>query len=348
MRIAILGAGFSGLATAWHLLHLAPFPIQIVIFDPLGIGKGASGVSAGLLHPYAGAHAKLNWLGLKGLESTQKLLKVSEKNLGRSPIESQGLLRLALTPEQRQDFEQCASRHPDVIPFSKAECSHFMPELIPCEGIWIQSALTINPSHYLQGLWLGCQEKGAHFEQSAVTCLEELRDFDTIVIAMGASSKQFPETAHLSITSVKGQVLELAWPKGLSPLRAPVNSQAYLVPTPGHETCLAGATFEHQYSTNDPEPFVAIANILPKISAFLPAITPEAVIGCRAGIRASTPDHRPFIKRINKRTWVLSGMGSKGLLYHSLFAETLSKEILSNSSPNFSTPEIIEKKSARK
>lgn len=78
----MLGAGFAGLSVVWHLLKVSfslarsvcvdNFDIlrlavlllklqhspkgsnlRIDIFDEVGIGGGASGVSGGLLHPYS-------------------------------------------------------------------------------------------------------------------------------------------------------------------------------------------------------------------------------------------------------------------------------------------------------
>lgn len=51
MNIAIIGAGFSGLALAYFLLQSSA---HVTLFDAVGIGGGASGIATGLLHPYPG------------------------------------------------------------------------------------------------------------------------------------------------------------------------------------------------------------------------------------------------------------------------------------------------------
>ena len=52
-RYAIIGGGFAGVATAWHLLAAADRAIAgIDLFDAAGLGGGASGAAAGLLHPF--------------------------------------------------------------------------------------------------------------------------------------------------------------------------------------------------------------------------------------------------------------------------------------------------------
>ena len=52
-RYAIIGGGFAGVATAWHLLAHASGPVSVHLFDGAGIAGGASGAAAGLLHPYS-------------------------------------------------------------------------------------------------------------------------------------------------------------------------------------------------------------------------------------------------------------------------------------------------------
>jgi glycine/D-amino acid oxidase-like deaminating enzyme len=54
-RYAILGAGFAGISVAWHLLKESPkeLRLSVDVYDEVGIGGGASGVSGGLLHPYS-------------------------------------------------------------------------------------------------------------------------------------------------------------------------------------------------------------------------------------------------------------------------------------------------------
>lgn len=54
-RVAVIGGGFAGLAVSWHLLAAAQqqgTPMQLQLFDAVGLGAGGSGAAAGLLHPY--------------------------------------------------------------------------------------------------------------------------------------------------------------------------------------------------------------------------------------------------------------------------------------------------------
>lgn len=328
MKIAIVGAGFSGLATAWHLLNSSSKKISVVIFDSIGIGGGASGIAAGLLHPFSGAHAKLNWQGLAGMKATQQLLDVAAKTLQMPVATYSGILRIAVSEEQNQDFAHCAQKYQETKWLSVSECQKIFPHLIQKPGILINDGITVNSSLYLQGLWKACEDRGALFKQQTISQLSELDHFDAIVIAAGYASKNISEVSSLPLTPVKGQILELKWPSGIIELPLPINSYTYIIPSYEKHTCIVGATYERDFIDEEPNREVAKKELLTKTEQILPLLENASIIDCRAGIRASTPDHRPIAKRINEKCWVLTGMGSKGLLYHALFAEHLAKEIL--------------------
>lgn len=73
---AVVGAGFAGLATAYHL---AAFGSDVTVFDPSEVGtSGASSVAAGLLHPLT-PRGKLIWKGEEGFVAAKQLIEVSLK-----------------------------------------------------------------------------------------------------------------------------------------------------------------------------------------------------------------------------------------------------------------------------
>ena len=98
-KIAIIGAGFAGVAVAYHLmlrcaegLDDSPAvptatadelptsrrrPVEVHLFDEKGIAGGASGVAAGLLHPYT-PRGKIIWRGVEGVAATLALVAAAE------------------------------------------------------------------------------------------------------------------------------------------------------------------------------------------------------------------------------------------------------------------------------
>ena len=108
-KIAIIGAGFAGVAAAYHLMlrcaeglddsPAAPTatadalqtsrrrPVEVHLFDEKGIAGGASGVAAGLLHPYT-PRGKIIWRGVEGVAATLALVAAAEdaeRRLGQPP-----------------------------------------------------------------------------------------------------------------------------------------------------------------------------------------------------------------------------------------------------------------------
>lgn len=302
MKIAIVGAGFAGLATAWHLrTH------HITLYDAIGIGGGASGIAAGLVHPYAGESAKRTPDADAGMKETLALLEIASNALGQPVYKREGMWRLALNEQQKKDFFTCSQNHDDVR--WQDPCP-----LYPYPGIFISSALQVDCPQYLQGLFLACQ---AQFIKQKIENLSELEKFDRIVITTGAEKLLCPQ---LPISQVKGQVLKLKWPKSLIKPNLPINSKAYLI-MQEEDTCLLGSTFEHTFTSPLPDIETAKRDLLPKIAPLHPELT--EVIECRAALRASTPARKPLIRQIAPKCWVYAGLGSKGLLYHALYAKTL-------------------------
>lgn len=329
MNIAIIGAGFSGLAAAWYLMNSSLSQAKVHVFDPIEIGKGTSGIAAGLLHPFAGAHAKLNWRGFEGVLATKELIKVATQAL-QHPVTApeEGILRLAISDDQIHDFQLCASRFPeDVQWLSPAACQQKAPGCANAPGIWIKKGLTIYSPLYLKGLWKACEKLGARFEQKTIHSLKELDHFDLIIVAAGAETLQLPELASIPLKAVKGQVLEFSWPRNRAPLSCPLNSHVYLLMTESRTSCLVGATYEkgHRSATIDLE--TAQRELLPRAIELFPPLKEASIMNCYAGMRVATPQHRPLLQRLAANQWVLTGMGSKGLLYHALFAKELVKQI---------------------
>lgn len=319
-KIAILGAGFCGIACAYHLLQKQP-NAHITVFDPAGVGGGASGIASGLMHPYAGARAKQSPHALEGMQETQRLLEVSSKALGQSVWRNTGLLRLAISDEQKIYFAACAAKHPDVQWWTSDQCKAHVPGIATAEGIWIPSGITVDTKRYLEGLWLVCQQAGVQLVQMAISSLQQLESYDVTIVAVGGGIRMLSEFSHLPFSFLKGQVLEFLWPETEAVLPFPINSQAYLVPN--GKTCLAGGTYERKFLNGESDLPTALQELTPKIKDLLPNLKDLSVINCRAGIRVYAPDHLPFVQQFSKKCWIITGMGSKGLLYHSLFAKKL-------------------------
>lgn len=291
-RIVVVGAGFAGLAAAYFLSEY----FQVTIFDQKGIGGGASGASSGLLHPYPGEKGRRSWHADEAMAATRQLLKVAEDDLGQLVANYNGILRLG------ECLGWNAKDGEDV-------------ECLGEQKYLIKSGITVFPELYLQGLWQACQKRGVGLIIQKISSLAEL-DYDQIVLTVGAGIRDFSEARNLKINFVKGQVLTCTLDQ---PLERSISSKRYIAMTSSPEICHLGATYERDFTTDEPCLEIAVSLLKPETT----------VLDCRAGIRVTNPAHYfPILEKLNPTTWVITALGSRGLLYHAYMAQQLCKKMI--------------------
>lgn len=314
-HVAIIGAGLAGLACTYHLLEQG---CRVTLFDKKGVGAGASGAAVGLLHPYMGPKASPPPYAEEGMQATKALLIIAEKAHG-TPLSFPGILRPAVTAAQQEAFLKTAHKYPSTQWWEADLCQQHIADLLPYPALFIPEGLTVDMQGYLEGLWKACQTHGATLIEEVIENSEALSSFDAIIIAAGHMTRHF---APLPLTPIKGQALLVRWPQDLPPLPFSLISSKYLSPsfTPGH--ALVAGTYERAFASENPD-LAKAKELLGQVATFYPNAATLEILQVRAGIRASTPDHLPLIDQIAPNTWVFTGLGSKGLLYHALFAKRL-------------------------
>ena len=296
MKIAIIGAGLAGLALAWHA------QADVTVFG--SISTSASAVSTGLLHPYPGKKALLSWRAAEGMQATIELLNIAEKHLGQSVANRSGIFRFALTPEQQAHFS--------LRPEWREQ---------PSPGLWIPEGITVYSQLYLKGLVQACKAKGVHFENTRISSLSELAHFDRIILAAGYETLQLVD---LPLEPVKGQALLCRTQK---PLPFSLIGNGHISVTEDPYLCQIGSTYEHNFKDTLPHQEV-IPELLAKAIAFYPPAKDFEVLEVRAGVRLGKKGSgKPYLEQLDSRTWVFTGLGSRGLLYHALLAKTLASSL---------------------
>lgn len=323
MKIAIIGAGVAGLGTLWPLLQHPQ--VTATLFDPRGIGGGASGISTGLLHPFPGKQALRSWQSAEGMKATLQWIQVAEKALGQPVSEQSGVLRIAISDQQKRDFKQLADTDPDAV--WKKDSREILKGLPQAPALWISQGTTVYSHLYLKGLWQACEKKGARLELQSIRSLNELADFDAVIITAGFESLSFEECRNLPLKCTKGQTLLCRWKE-----RLPFSllSQGHITPTSDPSFCQVGSTYEREFSTMDPEPEKAL-ELIKKAAVFYPPAKDFEVVEIRAGVRITRKEgYRPIAAKIAPKTWVFTGLGSRGLLYHAFLGKALAEAIVSN------------------
>ncbi len=285
MKIAVVGAGFSGLAVAYFCTKMG---YEVTLFDKCGIGAGASGIACGLVHCYAGREAKLSFRGHEALSATHQLFK----EVGYVP--KMGIVR----PEVAgMDFSQ-------TILYDDLERRE--------AGLFIRSGATVNCKEYLDALFNASK---------APLIIEEVTSplamYDYTIFTVGADLGALSALSHPKIERIRGQTVELEWPYP-EPLPYALNAGVQFAQIE-QDRVWAGATYERKLLSSDE----AEAEIRKKVALFAPEYAALPVKSRKSGYRAATANKRPFIAHTPPNCYVLGGMGSKGLLYHALYAAEL-------------------------
>ncbi len=284
-RAAIVGAGFSGLSAAYFLSSR----YQVTLFDQKGIGAGASALSSGLLHPYPGKYGRRSLYATEAIALAKQLIQIAANEVA-APVAHLGAI--------------LKKRGAILNPSSDVQLQE--------DGSYlISSGITVFPSLYLAGLFSACQKRGVELIISSINSLEELSHFDLVLVTAGAGIKDLIDIRPLNIGFVKGQLLVCLLDQ---PLSRSVAGFPYLAITEDPLRAHYGATYER-----DPVDSIPCRE---RAEALLKPTHP--VIECRAAIRVTHRAHYfPILRRIDPKTWVITALGSRGLLYHAYLAEQL-------------------------
>ncbi|OMO61779.1 FAD dependent oxidoreductase [Corchorus capsularis] len=291
LRYAVLGAGFAGLSVAWHLLKQSPkdMNLHIDLYDEVGIGGGASGVSGGLLHPYS-PKVKLLWRGAECWKEGLNLLSIAEQAISSEELDSEtgefsegfggfivrrrGILRPATNMKTLNILNDNAQNY---LPSCKIEtidkdaALKLVPHLhVPFNlAFYMPEAVNVNSLRYLKALFLACQnlvkeisvsgdgKKRLHLQKKSVSELRELEgEYDAVIICLGAKADLLPELAgRLPLRTCRGVILELQLPDKIGedyPNHGPsILSDAWLA-IQGNRHLYMGSTWEWKSRNSSP------------------------------------------------------------------------------------------------
>lgn len=297
MRIAIVGTGFAGLAVGWYLLEKG---VAVEFFES---GQGASGVAAGLMHPYPGEQARRSWKAEEAMQASWELFDIAGDVVNRG-----GIVRYALDAEQQKHLLQRCEDFNDI-------------ERVEEHAFLIKSGGTVFAQRYLEGLRGACLKKGSVFYQREVK--EELEGYDRVVLATGAGL--IPLRSGLK--AVKGQVLKCRMQPGL--LKTSRVGKGYVALGESSDSCYVGSTFERGVCDTVVDKDWTQGQLLPKVALFCKEVEEMEVIECRAAVRVTREgSYLPLMEQLSEKTWIFGAFGSRGLLYHAFFAKQLCDRLI--------------------
>lgn len=297
MKIAIIGEGIAGLACAFYLKENA----QITVFAS---DKGASYAAAGMMHKFVGDTGHKSVYADEAYEASAHILESFPSDCyKKTPI-----LRKILTSNMKEGFFNY-----------KGTDIEFMDE----DNVKILDGYLIDVPKYLEKLKTFLAKHKVNFVKQFILPNSDFSEFDYVLICAGYGIKEL--MPDLKMKYLKGQAFIY---DNVYEHKLPLIAKGYLAPF--SDKVVIGSTYERQFTTAEPDLGKAHALLKDPISCHFKPYdekTPRSVL---AGVRVAHPNfnHPKVIKRDDK-TFVITGLGSRGLLYHGFLGKLMKDYIVS-------------------
>ena len=356
----IVGAGVSGLLTAWSLANRG---VQVTLLDKLAPLAGASGNPRALLAPkmtpihHVDEH--LHTIGYLYSNRLYRQLNGMAKQAKTPPVlEPTGaldlLIKANISTKQITDYP---NEMATTLAVEQAQEISGLKEQDISNNLYLPQSGLVNPQALKQII---LTHPLIHFQQLEVTsiteteseiCVEGFRQDksevaitgDNAVICAAFESHQLDDRIF-DCRKIRGQ---LSWftpsPDQLAHLpKIPLKYSGYCTPFTAQSgddqlnpvkasqpQFLLGASFIRNdidtriRSTEHQISRDKLITAIPELSAIVP--TDISSWQGRAGVRTQTPDYHPIVGRLadSKRMWVMSAMGAKGYALAPICAEAL-------------------------
>ena len=330
-----MGAGVAGCAIAWEL---ASRGVAVQVIDPRGIGKGATGASAGILAPRIEGHSpdllRLTLCSLGLFDSFIERLRGE----GRRKVEYErsGTLQVALDDREAAALKGAAAELAGAhIPHSWLEQRHAArvePSLSPkaLGGLLIPEHGYVAVSDLVAALVAAARSHGVSFVTGQVVAVsggEPARtitaqgtlESDVVIVAAGSWSSEIPADATqpsltrtpgavrpAPVRPVRGQLIQLRTAARIAS-RVIWGTGCYIVPW--HDgTILVGATVE-DVGFDESATVAGVQGLLAAAVALLPPLERAEFAGVRVGLRPATSDELPVIGKSSTTPGVIYATG---------------------------------------
>ncbi len=294
------------------------------------------------MNPFAGLRGRPMWQGLKALDSLDRL--VAEASAEQC-YQRCGVLRPASSQMQADSFRAVADAWPKYATWLEADALHsrFRSAGVACGALHLRSGGVMDTPRLIKAVMEAAVRNGAKIRmgtcirswgatpQMAFVLTEDGRRYHAscVLLCLGSGYKKFSLLNALNLHRTKGQVVRVPRPAGYDILM-PISGHGYIVPEQ-HEL-IVGTTYERGFTTEAPTA-AASRNILRQASAMVPRLDRLTPLSAAAGVRVGVPGTRlPMVGPIADRIWVLTGLGSKGLLLAALLSRML-PDLMKSRSP---------------
>jgi tRNA 5-methylaminomethyl-2-thiouridine biosynthesis bifunctional protein len=356
-RVAVIGGGVAGAAVVGALDRRG---IEARWFDRHGRpGAEASGNPLGLMmaRPMLGGDGASR-ISVAAFRFARALASSAGLDFGGN-----GVVELAVSDTDGQRFQALDAAGGLGEAGIQLIDAHDLAEIIgvalaqpapPRQALWHRHGGWVRPRDWVEALAGALRPARADVDDPRVS------DADAVIVTGGAASSALLDGIHLPLDPVRGQLTRLAETTASRRLRACVAYGGYLSPAIGGSH-IAGATYDRggidarrwPIDVRTADHGRVLAGMPPALAALF--ADPPSVLGGRAALRAATPDRLPAAGPVapvsglaelygHLRTdaraptpqappyvanqFVLTGLGSRGLVTAPLMAELVVAQML--------------------
>lgn len=330
----VLGAGIAGLCLADRLSDKKK---SVAVVDPNYVGSGASGAPTALLNPATGRYVNLSWRAEDCIRSAYQTFEKVQKHAKQPLVRMNGVIRPASTAmiaqRMRENFEKITWPDGWCEWIEEDQFQNEYPGVKCIEGaIKVNVGATVSLALFLKKYTELLKARGVQFYEgysyqisTHKVLLEGGTEFRAqhFITAAGHHSANIHPWKFLPLHPVKGQ-LAIMKHEGGFPYKSSVSSLGYYTPF-RQDAFVVGSTYEHNFDHTEADE-KGLNYLLGRLEKVMPVLKKESIpVDQWAGIRASTPGRMPIvgIHPGYPHHSVLTGLGSKGLLYSSFLAECL-------------------------
>ena len=355
--ICIVGGGLASICLALALLQRGR-RVQLLCKDQQ-IANGASHNRQGALYPQLqGTFSTASAFHSHAFLFARRFFQRMHMQHFAFPHDFCGVLTLACTDQlaQRQHKISQQQVFTDGLlqSVSQQQASDLAGLDLPYSGLFFPQGGWIAPQMFCQAA-LGYLTQHTHFSMR-FDCTFEQASYDhhhkiwrlttslgemeckELCLANGAAMPELQLAADLPLNLVRGQVSHVKC-EGMAALNTVICHQGYITPaqqlfSSAPEHCV-GATFDRNRQQPieleaDNQANLALVNtVLQQPTWFADA----TVTSAKAGVRATVPDHLPIAGQQHNQTWILGGLGARGLLFAPILAEHLAASLCAEPSP---------------
>jgi glycine/D-amino acid oxidase-like deaminating enzyme len=283
-----------------------------------------------LVHPLSPRGKIVHW-GLEALASTTRLVESASRHVPHCVLRDK-LYRVALT---EKNVVQMKATDASQFDFCRWLSKDEMDAVLGCNslgGLELSNGCrAIHVPSYLEGLHAACQEMGK-IEWRTTNELQDVRNHDVVVWAGGSGMLQdrVLDRKSLPVELVRGQSLELSPSENVP--REAANCGKYISPMLDNRM-VVGAT--HEFKEKPLTAEEVYDELKEKSYDIAPTLWDNSTVdritcGYRVQSQRTHLGRLPIMGHLSDNQWIFTGLSSRGLLHHGIYAEKLADMILSS------------------